>query len=71
MAEGGACEGKMRVVPGDPENSLLYLKLANRAPCGSGMPVAGPPREMSGLFNARQLEVVRSWIAAGAKKDGM
>lgn len=72
MAEGGLCEGKKRVVPGDPENSLLYLKLANRAPCGeAGMPIPGATRMESGLFNPRQLEVVRSWIAAGAKKDGM
>ena len=72
MAEGGACEGRMRVVPGDPENSLLYLKLANRAPCGDpGMPIMGAVRMESGLFNARELEVVRSWIASGAKKDGM
>jgi len=59
-------------VPGDPENSLLYLKLANRAPCGDpGMPIMGAVRMESGLFNARELEVVRSWIASGAKKDGM
>jgi hypothetical protein len=51
-----------RVKPGDPDNSLLYLKLAQRPPCGDPMPSTGP-------LDAAKIEIVRSWIAAGAKKD--
>lgn len=51
------------VVPGSPEKSLLYLKVNPSPLCGDRMPQGGSP-----LTDA-QLEMVRSWIAAGAKND--
>jgi hypothetical protein len=69
-AEGGLCEGMRLVVPGEPDSSLLYLKLADQTPpCGSPMPpnVTQPsdPR-----LSADELDILYSWIAAGAHKDG-
>lgn len=54
-----------RVKPGDPDQSYLILKLENRASGGSGMP--------KGLFSARRLDakdldLIRAWIAQGAKE---
>ncbi|MEW5764751.1 MAG: c-type cytochrome domain-containing protein [Acidobacteriota bacterium] len=53
----------LRVKPGDPEASYLWLKLDHRAPEGSGMP--------KGLFLSRRLsredlDLIRLWIQAGA-----
>lgn len=64
-AGGVSCKpGAMtRVVPGDPENSLLWQKIApGVTPCGSKM----PPESMG--LNEAQVETVRGWIAAGAPK---
>lgn len=58
------CSGLARVEPGQPEKSALYLKVrgmftpqcrGNRMPSAMGLP-------------ADQIELVRSWIAAGARK---
>jgi hypothetical protein len=57
------CAGKSLVVPGKPEESLLYTKLTATPPCGARMPFGG------GALPEAQLEMVRSWIAAGAKDD--
>ncbi|HVW24934.1 MAG TPA: hypothetical protein VHC69_06160 [Polyangiaceae bacterium] len=57
------CGGHPLVVPNQPEMSLLYLKLSPNPPCGSRMPLGGTP------FTDAQLEMVRSWIAAGAPND--
>lgn len=54
--------GKQRVVPGEPDNSLLYLKLDINAPCGQQMPPGGA------LSDAAR-ERVRQWIMMGAKND--
>jgi hypothetical protein len=54
--------GKQRVVPGEPDNSLLYLKLDINAPCGQQMPPA------PALTDAAR-ERVREWIVRGAKND--
>lgn len=67
IAMQGACGGMKRVVPGKPDESVLYQKLANMATCGMAMPPPGTPD--GPLFTPAQLEVVRSWIAAGAKKN--
>jgi len=53
----------LRVKPGDPEQSYLWLKLDHRTEEGSGMP--------KGFFSAKRLapkdlDVVKAWIAAGA-----
>jgi hypothetical protein len=57
------CMSKTLVVPGQPEMSLLYQKLSAAPPCGSRMPLGGA------AFSDTQLEMIRSWIAAGAKND--
>jgi hypothetical protein len=57
------CSGLKRVAPGEPEQSALYLKVRGEfaGTCnGDKMP---PP---NGSLTAEQLEIVRSWIAAGA-----
>jgi hypothetical protein len=57
------CMSKSLVVPGQPEMSLLYLKLSPTPPCGSRMPLGGTP------FSDTQLEMIRCWIAAGAMNN--
>lgn len=57
------CMGRTLVDPGHPETSLFYLKLSPSPPCGVRMPNGGKP------FTDVQLEMVRSWIAAGAMND--
>lgn len=54
--------GKKRVVPSDPDESLLYLKLTVDAPCGQQMPPGGQLKD-------EQREQVRAWIEAGAKNN--
>jgi hypothetical protein len=54
--------GLKRVKPGDPDQSLLYLKLAILPPCGQQMPPGG-------LIRAELREEVRQWILNGAKDD--
>jgi hypothetical protein len=55
--------GARLVVPGDPNASLLYLKLSAAPACGDRMPQGASP------LTAAQVEMVRSWIAAGAPND--
>lgn len=57
------CGNHPYVVAGDPESSLFLQKLVEPAPCGSRMPLGGS------LLTDDQREMVRSWIAAGAKDD--
>jgi hypothetical protein len=55
--------GEVRVVPGDPDNSVLYAKIANSGLFGAPMPPGA-----SGL--ARPLvDKVRTWILQGALND--
>lgn len=54
--------GKKRVVAGEPEESLLFLKLDINAPCGQQMPPGGVLPESS-------VQEIHDWIAAGAKDD--
>lgn len=54
-APSGTCDGWIRVVPGAPDESLLYLKIAGPVPCGTLMP---PPAGLP----AEQVACVRSWI---------
>jgi hypothetical protein len=57
------CAGEVRIVPGDPEASLLVRKVATDgpAPCGERMPAGTFPR-----MPAEDVEVLRAWIAGGA-----
>ncbi len=57
-----ACSGAL-VVPGDAEGSLFYSKITASPTCGERMPLGG------GALPAEQIEMIRSWIAAGAKDD--
>jgi len=61
---GNACRGRKRVVPGDPEMSVLYKKIQREAPCGDPM----PPEDGKEL-SSDQVELVRQWILAGAPND--
>lgn len=54
------CKGQPLVVADKPDQSLFYLKLLGSPACGDRMPLGG------GVLTATQLELVRSWIAAGA-----
>jgi hypothetical protein len=53
--------GLSYVEPGDPERSLVYLKVQEPPPCGLFMP---PPGFRA--LDPRQLEQLREWIARGA-----
>lgn len=56
-----------RVVPGDPDNSFLVIKLSTKNGAdpkyGSGMPFSAP-----GSVCPETLDAVRSWIESGAMK---
>ena len=52
--------GQTRVVPGDPDNSLLMQKLLGTQTCGGPMP-PNPP-----LLAPAELEQIRMWIMNGA-----
>lgn len=54
-----ACEGALRVAPGDPEASALLTTLTG-ASCVNQMPPSGEP------MSAPQVDLVRRWIAEGA-----
>ena len=58
-----ACNGRPLVVAGHPETSLLLAKLFEDVDCGSRMPLGG------NLFSDEQRQMVRGWIAAGAKDN--
>ena len=53
-----------RVKPGDPENSYLMQKLVGGASRGQPMPPGGP------ALSDSDLELIRSWIRAGAASEG-
>lgn len=50
-----------RISPGDPTNSYLLQKVEGRAAVGSRMPLGG------GALPQASIDLLRSWIAAGAK----
>ena len=57
--------GSLRVVPGDPDNSLLVRKLEGTPGIvGQRMPIGGPP-----YLTAGQIQIIRRWIQDGAKND--
>jgi hypothetical protein len=57
------CKGKKLVEPYHPEDSLLLDKVSGSPTCASQMPLGGM------ALSASQVELIRSWIAAGAKND--
>jgi hypothetical protein len=55
--------GGMRVVAGDPANSLLFDKISNAMPkCGGHMPPGG-------MLMPAQIQQVKDWIMAGAMNN--
>jgi polyvinyl alcohol dehydrogenase (cytochrome) len=64
VAEGGGCAptGLFRVAPGDPDQSLLQLKVDRVPPCGGPMPPAA-------ALTADSVARIRAWIGAGAPND--
>lgn len=61
ITTGAVCGGmgRTRVVPGDPDGSLLVEKLEGAPACGSAMPFGSP-------LSATAMTAIRDWIAAGA-----
>ena len=57
--------GSVRVVPGDPDSSILVKKLEG-APgmVGQRMPIGGPP-----YLTAGQILIIRRWIRAGCPEQ--
>ncbi|MDD9971916.1 MAG: hypothetical protein OXR73_37065 [Myxococcales bacterium] len=55
--------GLERVVPGEPEESLLYLKLFDTTPCGDPMPPSS-----TRMLSADDIALIRDWILAGAPR---
>jgi hypothetical protein len=65
-AMGSACTGMgTRVVPGNAETSLLYLKVSvdDPTPCGGKMPLGGP------ALTEAQAEMIEDWIDDGAPNN--
>jgi hypothetical protein len=62
-----AARGWMRVNPGQPDTSFLMAKLADNLAAGEGksMPYGVAP------LDAKTLEILRAWIAAGAPASGV
>lgn len=57
------------VVPGDPGNSVLFVKIASEAPRIASQPIGA--RMPSGLppLPAAQIETIRLWISQGARNN--
>jgi mono/diheme cytochrome c family protein len=55
--------GRVRVVPGHPEQSLLIQKLSGSADCGARMPMDGTP------IDPATIAKIAAWITAGATND--
>ncbi len=51
---------RIRVIPGDAENSYLIVKLENRQTAGRQMPLGGAP------LSTTDLKTIRRWIQDGA-----
>lgn len=63
-AEGSAnCGGEIRVVPGDPDASLLVQKITDPS-CGERM-----PKDSDDPLPAEDIARIRAWISAGAMND--
>jgi hypothetical protein len=67
-----------RVVPGDPDSSIMYLKVAKtQPPCGVRMPanidsarLPSPKAEFSGVpLSDDEQNLIRNWIAEGAQNN--
>jgi hypothetical protein len=61
-ARAGPCAGQPLVLPGDPDASVLWKRLAG-SECGGRMPLGSP------LLPAGELDAIRTWIAEGAPEN--
>jgi hypothetical protein len=64
-ATGPACSSAgIRVVPGSPDTSVLYLKVdpEEPTPCGAKMP-------FTGTISEEEVEMIEAWIEGGAPND--
>lgn len=63
------CQGKLvpRVVPGQPDASFVFQKITSQLPCVGAVSQPMPPPPAAAL-DATEVEVIRSWIAAGAPR---
>jgi hypothetical protein len=61
--------GEIRVIPGDPDNSLLMKKLTNNLELADGGTLGAPmpTGEAIQWHEAEGVDLVRQWIAAGAQ----
>lgn len=57
--------GQARVVPGDPEKSVLYIKVASSS---FSVPDYGNPMPGAAL-TASEIDLIRNWILAGAPSN--
>ena len=53
----------MRIKPGEPDSSYIVMKIEGRQKFGMQMPLTG------GALSDKQIQVIRSWVQAGAKND--
>lgn len=58
-----AAPGRIRVIPGDPEQSYVMEKVT------SAMPTAGEQMPPDAPLEAERVELIRAWIEAGAADD--
>ena len=62
---GAVQDGLMRVKPGDPDHSLLYIKIAGHTPVAYGTPMP-----QSGIaLSAAAVDAIRAWIQDGAPNN--
>jgi uncharacterized membrane protein len=57
----GSCSGRNYVVKGNPDSSLIYLKITN-PPCGSKMP-------QGGSLSQGEIDTIKNWILGGAPEN--
>ena len=78
LAAGASCSDMgTRVVPGQPESSLLYLKVSEpMPPCGSQMPANPTTLTVTGTsvfsgtaISADQQKIIYNWILEGAQNN--
>jgi len=79
LCAGAACSGNgnRRVVPGDPADSIMYLKVSESAPpCGAQMPADTATLRQSGstvfsgtALTTAQQTLIYNWIYEGAQDN--
>lgn len=64
LRAGGSLSGSSIVVPGQPCDSGIVLKISEGPPFGARMPQDGPP-----YLTEEEIQLVKDWIAEGAQDD--